>query len=382
MQHTDLHAPLSAGLQRIADAVERSLGQPGATAKPPGGAREPRVGVAYSGGVDSTVLAALTARAVGHENTVLLLGVSPSLAKRERRLAHRQAEQLGLRLVEVATNELANPDYAANPVDRCYHCKDELFSVLDTKVVDELGLDAIAYGENADDAARPDRPGSRAAKEHRVLHPLAEAGVTKADVRSIAVELGLSSALKPAAPCLASRIPHGEPVSAEKLHAVDLAEDAVLAAGFSDCRVRHHGTIARIEVPSDEFHLVADEGLRTRLLTQVRAAGFDHATLDLGGIQSGKFTLTLLAPERERQRATKGQPLVPERERQRATKGQPPVPERERQRATKGPRSVPDTPTTNSAATEAAGALRRRAERDAQGPAERDAQGPAMEDQQ
>lgn len=316
MQHTDLNAELPAELQRIADGVAAALVEPPSAASSvetqqpftPGGfdatvplassgtvgSTSVRVGVAYSGGVDSTVLGALVARAVGVENTVLLLGVSPSLAKRERRLAHRQAEQLGLELVEVATNELANPHYAANPVDRCYHCKDELFTVLDTRVVDELGLDAIAYGENADDASRPDRPGSRAAAEHRVLHPLAEAGATKQDVRSIAVELGLATALKPAAPCLASRIPHGQEVTAEKLLAVDLAEDAVLAAGFSDCRVRHHGPIARIEVPSDEFHLIADDAVRAELLRRVRTAGFEHATLDLGGIQSGKFTLTLL----------------------------------------------------------------------------------------
>ncbi|MBB1508290.1 ATP-dependent sacrificial sulfur transferase LarE [Tessaracoccus sp. MC1756] len=296
MQPIDLHAPLSADLQRVADAVAASVlsGTEGRANAAEDSSPRLRVGVAYSGGVDSTVLAALTARAVGEANTVLLLGVSPSLAKRERRLAHRQAEQLGLPLVEVATNELANADYAANPVDRCYHCKDELFTVLDTRVADELQLTAIAYGENADDASRPDRPGSRAAAEHRVLHPLADAGAGKADVRAVAVELGLASALKPAAPCLASRIPHGEPVSAEKLAAIDLAEDAVLAAGFSDCRVRHHGSIARIEVPADEFHLIADTAVRQELLSRVKAAGFQHATLDLGGIQSGNFTLTLL----------------------------------------------------------------------------------------
>lgn len=297
MQHTDLQAPLSADLQAIADGVAASLlSQPSRSAAGPrsSGGAVPRIGVAFSGGVDSTVLAALVARAVGAANTVLLLGVSPSLARRERRLAHRQAEQLGLHLVEVATNELDNPDYSSNPVDRCYHCKDELFTVLDSRVTAELGLDAIAYGENADDAARPDRPGSRAAAEHRVLHPLAAAGATKADVRATAVELGLLSALKPAAPCLASRIPHGEAVSAEKLNAIDLAEDAVLAAGFSDCRVRHHGSIARIEVPSDEFHLVADAAVREELLARVRDAGFTHAALDLAGIQSGQFTLTLL----------------------------------------------------------------------------------------
>ncbi|HJE52493.1 MAG TPA: ATP-dependent sacrificial sulfur transferase LarE [Tessaracoccus flavescens] len=274
-------------LQRLTAAVAEDLGD----------AR--RVGVAYSGGVDSTVLAALTARAVGPENTVLLLGVSPSLARRERRLAHRQAHQLGLTVVEIATEEIANPEYAANPVDRCYFCKDELFTKLDTEVVDGLALDAIAYGENADDSARPDRPGSRAAREHRVHHPLSAAGATKADVRAVAAHLGLMTANKPAAPCLASRIPHGEPVTAEKLAAIDAAEDAVLAAGFSDCRVRHHGTVARIEVPRDEFHLIADDDRRNQLLAQVRAAGFQHATVDLAGIQSGAFTLSILSKRPE-----------------------------------------------------------------------------------
>ncbi len=283
---TDLFTELRPGLQRIADGVARDI-------RDAAGPRA-RVGVAYSGGVDSTVLAALTARAVGPDRTTLLMAVSPSLAKRERRLATRQADELGLPLVEVETRELDNPQYAANPVDRCYFCKDELFTRLDDDLVGRLRLDAIAYGENLDDAARPDRPGARAAREHRVLHPLASAGATKADVRAIARALGLSSADKPAAPCLASRVPHGEPVTAEKLAQVDAAEDAVLAAGFSDCRVRHHGDIARIEVPSSEFGLVADDERRERLLAAVRAAGFKHAVLDLAGIQSGAFTLQLL----------------------------------------------------------------------------------------
>lgn len=281
----DLHRPLPADLERVAALVAEDLVRDGAT---------PRVGVAYSGGVDSAVLGALTARAVGQDNTVLLLGVSPSLARRERRLAHRQAEQLGLTVVEVATHELENPFYSANPVDRCYFCKDELFTRLDARVVDELGLDVVAYGENADDALRPDRPGSRAAREHHVRHPLASAGATKALVREIAAHLGLHAAAKPASPCLSSRIPHGQEVTAEKLAAIDAAEDAVLAAGFSDCRVRHHGDSARIEVPTDEFGLLADHARSTHLLAEVRAAGFRHVTLDLAGIQSGAFTLSLL----------------------------------------------------------------------------------------
>lgn len=282
----DLHGALPAPLERIATSVADDLVRDAVGM--------PRVGVAYSGGVDSAVLAALTARAVHADHTILLLGVSPSLARRERRLAHRQADQLGLRVVEVATRELDNPSYRANPVDRCYHCKDELFTRLDTRVAAELGLDVVAYGENADDALRPDRPGSRAAREHRVRHPLARAGATKADVRAVATHLGLHVAAKPAAPCLASRIPHGQEVTAEKLAAIDAAEDAVLDAGFSDCRVRHHGESARIEVPTEEFGLLADHDRRARLLAAVRSAGFRHATVDLAGIQSGAFTLTLL----------------------------------------------------------------------------------------
>ncbi|WP_353081924.1 ATP-dependent sacrificial sulfur transferase LarE [Tessaracoccus lapidicaptus] len=293
-RQVDLHRALPAPLQRIATAVADDV-----TA---GRSATPRVGVAYSGGVDSAVLGALVARAVGAERTVLLLGVSPSLARRERRLAHRQADQLGLQVVEVATRELANPAYSANPVDRCYHCKDELFTRLDTDVVEALELTVIAYGENADDAVRPDRPGSRAAREHRVLHPLAAAGATKADVRAIAAHLGLASSAKPAAPCLASRIPHGQDVTAEKLAAIDAAEDAVLAAGFTDCRVRHHGDSARIEVPTGEFGLLADRTRAAELVAAVRAAGFRHVTLDLAGIQSGAFTLSLLTRRPEEAR--------------------------------------------------------------------------------
>lgn len=283
---TAIHAPLPADLQRIADDVAADLRG--------NGSGLPHVGIAYSGGVDSSVLAALTGRAVGEARTTLLLAVSNSLSRREHRLASAQAEQLGLPLVEVATRELDNPDYAANPVDRCYHCRDEMFTAIEADVIDRLGLDVVAYGENLDDTLRPDRPGARAAREHRILHPLATAGATKADVRAIARALGLPSADKPASPCLASRIPHGEPVTAAKLAQIDAAEDACFAAGFSDCRVRHHGPIARIEIPTDEFHLIADDARRDALLRAVRDAGFAHATLDLGGIRSGAFTMQIL----------------------------------------------------------------------------------------
>ncbi len=253
-----------------------------------------RLGVAYSGGVDSATLAAAAVAALGTDRVVAILGVSASLAARERRLAHRTAARIGVRVVEVVTHEQEDPHYLANGVDRCYYCKTELFTRIDDDLAAELGLSAIAYGENASDAVRPDRPGSLAATEHRVLRPLAAAGATKQDVREMARALGVDVADKPAAPCLASRIPHGEPVTAEKLRAIDLAEDAVLAAGFGDCRVRHHGEVARIEIPAGEMARMLDETLRARVVDGVRAAGFRFVTVDLAGIQSGAFTLPLL----------------------------------------------------------------------------------------
>ncbi|MDO5720808.1 MAG: ATP-dependent sacrificial sulfur transferase LarE [Actinomycetaceae bacterium] len=255
-----------------------------------------RVGIAYSGGVDSSVLALLTARAIGRERTILLLGQSASLAKREHRFAVRQARQLGLAVVPIETHELRDENYSANPVDRCYYCKNELFSQIDADVALTLNLNAVAYGENADDSRQLDRPGGRAAREHHVLYPLATAGATKADVRAIAQHFGLISADKPAAPCLASRIPHGEPVTEKKLQQVDEAEDAVLAAGFSDCRVRHHGTVARIELPADEISRLSDDKLRQVLTQAIKAAGFRHVCVDLAGIQSGAFTLSIISP--------------------------------------------------------------------------------------
>ncbi|MFT0762654.1 ATP-dependent sacrificial sulfur transferase LarE [Actinomyces sp. F1_1611] len=280
----DLRVDLPAELEQIAESVAVQVGE--VVDRAPGS----RLGISYSGGVDSTVLAALTARALGRARTVLLLGISPSLARRERAFAHRQAEQLGLEVIEVETEEIEDPNYVANGIDRCYFCKSELFTRFDH--LDLPGIAAVAYGENADDSRRPDRPGQRAAGEHQVLRPLV--GATKAQIRAIADAMGLISADKPATPCLSSRIPHGQEVTAEKLAAIDAAEEAVFAAGFTDCRVRHHGTIARIEVPVAEFGLLADPELRARLLEGVKAAGFGYATLDLGGIQSGSFTLSLM----------------------------------------------------------------------------------------
>ncbi|RRD06052.1 ATP-dependent sacrificial sulfur transferase LarE [Arachnia propionica] len=251
-----------------------------------------RIGVAYSGGVDSSVLATVIARLRGADAVLLLLAVSPSLARREHTLAVRQARHLGLELVELATQEVTDPRYARNDLDRCYHCKNTLFVDIGNRLA-EFGIQAVAYGENADDLARPDRPGRRAAIEHAVCHPLADAGLTKAQIRELGRALGVPSADKPASPCLASRIPHGDPVTPEKLAQIDHAEDAVLTAGFTDCRVRHHGETARIEVPEGELHRLADPQVRSSVLRSVREVGFTHVTVDLAGIRSGVFTLQL-----------------------------------------------------------------------------------------
>lgn len=253
-----------------------------------------RLGVAFSGGVDSSVVLGLAVAALGPARVVAVLGVSPSLAADERRGAHDVARAAGAPVVEVRTHEGDNPEYRRNGPDRCFFCKDELFARIGDEVVQAHGLAAVAYGENADDARRPDRPGSRAATSHAVLRPLADAGMDKAAVRRVARALGLPSADKPAAPCLASRIPHFEEVTPEKLAQVEAAEHALRGLGLGDLRVRHHGDVARLEVLGDDIVRVATPPLRDHVLAAVRAAGFRFVALDLRGVQSGAFTLPLV----------------------------------------------------------------------------------------
>jgi uncharacterized protein len=252
------------------------------------------LGVAFSGGVDSSVLLALAARALGQAHVIAILGVSPSLPAAERDAAHAVAATVGVRLVEVRTFEGDRPQYRRNGPDRCFYCKDELFTRIDDDVMTEHGLVAVAYGENADDARRTDRPGARAATIHAVLRPLADAGLDKAAVRRIATALRLPSADKPAAPCLASRIPHFQQVLPVKLRQVEQAEAALHGLGLSEVRVRHHGDVARLELGPDDLVRAAAEPLRAAVVAAVRAAGFTYVALDLAGLQSGAFTLQAL----------------------------------------------------------------------------------------
>ncbi len=255
-----------------------------------------RLGVAFSGGVDSAVVLAVAARALGPQRVLAVLGVSPSLAADERELAHRVAEQIGVPLVEVATAEGEVAAYRANGPDRCFHCKDELFTRISDEVATRHGLDVVAYGENADDARRSDRPGSAAAARHGVLRPLAAAGATKAQVRALARAFGLEVADKPAAPCLASRIPHFEEVTPAKLGQVERAEAGAEAArvdrqpGPAPRRGRSRRADGRTDLVA-----AVQQPLRDNLVAAVREAGFRFVTLDLAGIQSGAFTLSLVS---------------------------------------------------------------------------------------
>jgi uncharacterized protein len=278
-----LPPPLSALADSITDRLVRGM--------PPGAGR---LGVAFSGGVDSSLLLALAVRGLGVSRVLAVLGVSPSLAADERRGAHDVAAHIGVSLVEVATHEGDNPAYRANGPDRCFHCKDELFTRISDDVAAAHDLAAVAYGENADDARRPDRPGSRAASNHGVLRPLADAGLTKRDVRDLARALGLPCADKPAAPCLASRIPHFTVVDPAKLAQVEQLEQAVRGLGFVDCRVRHHGEVARLELDEADLARSMSAPVRTALHEAGVAAGFAFVAVDVSGIQSGAFTLPLV----------------------------------------------------------------------------------------
>ena len=240
--------------------------------------------VAFSGGVDSALVLHIAAQELG-ANAIGITARSESLAEREYAGAVHFAQTTAAAHDVVETRELDNPAYAANPVDRCYHCKTELYSTL-ALAAKERGFRAIVDGYNRDDEGDV-RPGRRAAREHDVRSPLYEAGLRKADVRELARQLGLDVWDKPALACLSSRFPHGTAITLELLRQVDRAEQAIHDAGFRACRVRHHGDIARIEVPAADVARVAEPDARERIAAGVRAAGYKYVTLDLGGYTMG-----------------------------------------------------------------------------------------------
>ena len=246
--------------------------------------------VAYSGGVDSAYLAFAAHRVLG-ARTLAVLADSPSLARSQRDDAVAFAAEHDIPLRVIATAELQNPDYARNGADRCFFCKDELFSAMET-LRDELGFAAVAYGMNTDD--RGDfRPGQRAAAEHRVAAPLAEAGLGKSDVRELARLAGLRVWDKPASACLSSRIAYGMEVTMDNLSMVERAEDVLRGLGFRIFRVRYHGEIARIEIAREEMPRVFSSETRQTIVSELKALGFKFVSLDLEGFRSGSMNSVL-----------------------------------------------------------------------------------------
>jgi len=242
--------------------------------------------VAYSGGIDSAYLAFAAHRALG-DKMLAVIADSASLARSYYRDAIEFAAQQQIPLRTVQTSELEHEAYAVNDSDRCFHCKDELFTVLERERA-QLGFDAVAYGLNADD--RKDfRPGQRAAVAHRVAAPLAEAGLTKADVRALAKAAGLDVWDKPASACLSSRVEYGRRVTPENLRMVEDAEEALRALGLRNFRVRHHGSVARIEIAEEELPGALNAARMRKISAAVRAAGFNYVALDCDGYRSGSM---------------------------------------------------------------------------------------------
>lgn len=246
-----------------------------------------RVAVAFSGGVDSTCVLKAAVETLGADHVVAVTGRSPSVASAELDDAAALARLIGVEHVVIDTDEFNDPNYLANPTNRCYFCKTSLYTHLG-RFLDERGLTAIINGVNADDLGDY-RPGLQAAGEHNVRAPLAEAGCTKADVRALSAHFGLPTHDKPASPCLSSRVQYGEAITPQKLRMIEAAEAFLHELGFRECRVRHHNNLARIEVPLQELPRLAEPEVAARVEQRLRTLGYSYVTLDLRGFRSGSM---------------------------------------------------------------------------------------------
>jgi pyridinium-3,5-biscarboxylic acid mononucleotide sulfurtransferase len=251
-----------------------------------------RLLVAYSGGVDSAYLAWLAHKVLG-DNMLAIIADSPSLARTQLADAIAFAGEQAIPLEIISTAELDRPEYTRNDSQRCFHCKDELFSVME-QLRAERGFDAIAYGVNLDDQS-DFRPGQQAAHQHHIAAPLLNAGLRKQDIRDLARAAGLRIWDKPAAACLSSRIEYGRQVTREALEVVERGEEAIRALGFRQFRVRHHGDIVRIEIARDELHRALDPAMAAQFTAIFKALGFQFVTLDLEGFRSGSMNALLPA---------------------------------------------------------------------------------------
>jgi pyridinium-3,5-biscarboxylic acid mononucleotide sulfurtransferase len=248
--------------------------------------RVPSLIVAYSGGVDSAFLA-YAAHKVLADRMLAVTALSESYSAHDRRKAVDCARQLALPHEFIETHEVSNPDYRANAPNRCFFCKDELFTELD-RLAERRGFAAVAYGVNMDDLGDW-RPGQQAAREHRALTPLVDAGLTKADIRELAHRAGVPVWDRPASPCLASRIAYGIEVTPERLRVVEQGEEALRALGFTRFRLRHHDKLARIEIAAEELPRALDPEMARRFVEALKALGFTYVTLDLEGYRQGSL---------------------------------------------------------------------------------------------
>jgi uncharacterized protein len=248
--------------------------------------------VAYSGGVDSAFLAATAHRVLG-DRMLAVLADSASLARRDMEQARAFAEAEGMRLRVILTSELDKPEYQRNDANRCFHCKTELFEGMKALSA-ELGLANIAYGMNSDDT-RDFRPGQRAAQENDVLAPLAEVGLTKIEIRTLAKAAGYTLWDRPAAPCLSSRVEYGRTVTREVLEQVERGEESLRQLGFREFRVRHHGELARVEIARSELQRALTMEMLDAITAALRKVGFQYVTLDTAGFRSGSMNLVLPA---------------------------------------------------------------------------------------
>lgn len=246
-----------------------------------------RVAVAFSAGVDSTLVLKVALDVLGPEHVAAVTGQSDSLARAEFEAAVALADRLGARHVVLETDEFDNPDYLANPTNRCYFCKTTLYDHM-ARFIEDEGFKHIVNGINADDYDDW-RPGITAATEHAVRCPVAEAGMNKSDVRALSKRLGLPNFDKPASPCLSSRVQYGETITPQKLGRIESCEALLHALGFAECRVRHHDNLARIEVPPGQIDRLNAPDVRRRIVEHFREAGYSYVTVDLQGFRSGSM---------------------------------------------------------------------------------------------
>lgn len=250
----------------------------------------PSLIVALSGGADSAYLAWAANRALGNQ-TLSATALSPSFASHDKEIVRRFVEKLALRHQFIETHEMENPAYRANEPDRCYFCKDELFSALDN-LARSGGFAAIAYGVNADDTL-DFRPGHRAATQHQVLAPLLDAHLTKSEIRALSQRAGLPTWDRPASACLASRVPYGTEVTPERLALIERGESALRELGFRQFRVRIHDNLARVEISQDEMPRALSQEMAAAIAERLKSAGFAYVALDLQGYRQGSLNETL-----------------------------------------------------------------------------------------